>query len=187
MSDNKNLENNDTQELDENLEGSSEEILEDDVENNDDEIQKIKSENEYLKAELEKYEDKYLRLAAEYKNYQDRSKKEKLMLRQDSLIDAVSSVLPVIDDIERTLPSFSSAGEKYEKGVSMILKRISEVLKGLGVVSFGEKGEEFDPSVHNASSRIESNDDTSVVSEVYQKGYKLKDRLIRPAMVQVKG
>ena len=121
MSDNKNLDNNDTQELDENLDGSSEEILEDDVDNNNDEFQKIKSENEYLKAELEKYEDKYLRLAAEYKNYQDRSKKEKLMLRQDSLIDAVSSVLPVIDDIERTLPSFSSAGEKYEKGVSMIL------------------------------------------------------------------
>ena len=163
-------------------------------EDNLDEDQDVESENESLKNELEKaksdldsFNDKYLRLAAEYKNYQDRSEREKSNIRQDSLIDAVSSILPIIDDIERTLPSFSDAGEKYEKGVSMILKRVSECLKNLGVEEFGEKGEEFDPNIHNASSKIESDEEISVISEVYQKGYKIKNKLIRPAMVQVRG
>lgn len=180
MHQNDDLENNETEKQND---SSDEEILKE----NDDELEKIKSENESLKNELESYKDKYLRLAAEYKNYQERSKKEKLRIRENSLVDIVSSVLPIIDDIERTLPSFASAGEKYEKGVSMILKRVSDILTSLGVTSFGEKGDEFDPSIHNASSKIESDNDTATVSEVYQKGYTLKDTLIRPAMVQVKG
>lgn len=167
-----------------------------DQENEDssDEDQNMESENELLKNELKKaksdldsFNDRYLRLAAEYKNYKDRSEKEKSNIRQDSLIDAVSSILPIIDDIERTLPSFSDAGEKYEKGVSMILKRISDCLKNLGVEEFGQKGEEFDPNIHNASSKIESDEEVSVISEVYQKGYKIQNKLIRPAMVQVRG
>jgi len=182
MHKNDNLENNELEK--DNIENSSDEEL---LENNNDELKIIKSENESLKNELEIYKDKYLRLAAEYKNYQERSKKEKLRIRENSLVDIVSSVLPIIDDIERTLPSFSSAGEKYEKGVSMILKRVSDILTSLGVTSFGEKGDEFDPSIHNASSKIESDSDTATISEVYQKGYTLKDTLIRPAMVQVKG
>ena len=159
-----------------------------------DEDKDIESENESLKIELEKaksdldsFNDKYLRLAAEYKNYKERSEKEKSNIRQDSLVDAVSSILPIIDDIERTLPSFSNAGEKYEKGVSMILKRTSDCLKNLGVEEFGKKGDEFDPNIHSASSKIESDEDISVISEVYQKGYKIQNKLIRPAMVQVRG
>ena len=99
----------------------------------------------------------------------------------------MSSILPIVDDIERTLPSFADAGEKYEKGLQMILKRISSSLKSLGVESFGEKGEEFDPSIHNASSKLDSDDEKVIISEVYQKGYKIQGKLIRPAMVQVKG
>ena len=150
-------------------------------------LKKLESENDSLKKEVKEMNEKYLRLAAEYKNYQERSKREKLEIRKDSLVDAVSSVLPIIDDIERTLPSFFDAGEKYEKGVKMILKRVSDSLQGLGVESFGEKGEEFDPSVHNASSKIESDNDKVTISEVYQKGYKVHGKLIRPAMVQVIG
>lgn len=171
------------------IENSSENLEISSDENQEDSscLEELKSENENLKKEISKLNDKYLRLAAEYKNYQERSKKEKMNIRRDSLMDSVSSILPIIDDIERTLPSFSEAGEKYEKGVSMILKRLDSCLKSLDVESFGKKGDEFDPSIHNASSKIESDDDKTVISEVYQKGYKIKDKLVRPAMVQVKG
>ena len=172
-------------------EPSEDEITEQNIEKS--EIENLKTQNDLLKQELADLNNKYLRLAAEYKNYQERSKKEKLSIRTYSLIEAVSSILPIIDDIERTLPSFAKAGEEYEKGLNMILKRTSEALKKLGVESFGEKGEEFNPSIHNASSKIESDENqgedkekSTVISEVYQKGYKINEKLIRPAMVQVK-
>lgn len=175
-------------EVDNTVENDQDENLEDDTEfSEEDELENIRSENESLKKEIKNVNDKYLRLAAEYKNYQERSKKEKLSIRIDSLVDAVSSILPIVDDIERTLPSFADAGEKYEKGLQMIIKRISSSLKSLGVESFGEKGEEFDPSIHNASSKLDSDDEKVIISEVYQKGYKIQGKLIRPAMVQVKG
>ena len=134
-------------------ETGEDEINEDEIESK--ETEKLKTQNDLLKQELSDLNNKYLRLAAEYKNYQERSKKEKSSIRSYSLIEAVSAILPIIDDIERTLPSFSKAGEEYEKGLNMILKRTSEALKKLGVESFGEKGEEFNPSIHNASSKIE--------------------------------
>ena len=190
-------ENSSEEEIEENIEevqrqeSSEDEIAKENIEKS--EIENLKIQNDLLKQELADLNNKYLRLAAEYKNYQERSKKEKLSIRTYSLIEAVSSILPIIDDIERTLPSFSKAGEEYEKGLNMILKRTSEALKKLGVESFGEKGEEFDPSIHNASSKIESDENqyedketSTVISEVYQKGYKINEKLIRPAMVQVK-
>ena len=184
-----NIENekNESENNEDSLEFENEDDYDESSEETHDNLEKIQSENESLKEELSKFNDKYLRLAAEYKNYQERSRKEKMSIRRDSLIDAVSSVLPIIDDIERTLPSFSEAGEKYAKGVSMILKRVDGCLKSLEVESFGEVGEEFDPSIHNASSKIESDDEKTVISAVYQKGYRIKDKLVRPAMVQVKG
>jgi len=149
------------------------------------EIDDLKSKNKELEDQLNNVNDKYIRLAAEFKNYQERSKKEKLRIHSDSMIDAVSSIIPIIDDIERVLPSFLDMEEKYSKGVSMILKKTHESLKKLGVETFGEKGEEFDPSIHNASSRIDGDGERTVISDVYQKGYKIHDKLIRPAMVQV--
>ena len=181
-----NDENLSEEEIEEETETSEDEIIEDEIENK--ETEELKTQNDLLKQELSDLNNKYLRLAAEYKNYQERSKKEKSSIRIYSLIEAVSAILPIIDDIERTLPSFSKAGEEYEKGLNMILKRTSEALKKLGVESFGEKGEEFNPSIHNASSKIESDEEeNTVISEVYQKGYKINEKLIRPAVDQVKG
>ena len=190
-------ENLSEEEIEENMEevqeqeSNEDEVTEENIEKS--EIEDLKTQNDLLKQELADLNNKYLRLAAEYKNYQERSKKEKLSIRTYSLIEAVSSILPIIDDIERTLPSFAKAGEEYEKGLNMILKRTSEALKKLGVESFGEKGEEFNPSIHNASSKIESDENqgedkekSTVISEVYQKGYKINEKLIRPAMVQVR-
>lgn len=160
-----------------------------DDEDNEDEFDlgKLKDENESLSKEVAQLKDKYLRLAAEYKNYQERSKKEKIRIHSDSVFDVVSVLIPTIDDIERTLPLFLEMEEKYSKGVNMILRKMHDSLKSLGVESFGKIGEEFDPSIHNASSKIDGDGDKTVISEVYQKGYKIKDKLIRPAMVQVSG
>lgn len=151
----------------------------------DEKFNELKSENSRLSEELKVMNDKYMRLAAEFKNYQERNKKEKLQIHSNAMIDAVSSLIPIIDDIERILPSFLDMEEKYSKGVNMILKKTHESLKKLGIESFGDKGDEFDPSIHNASSKIDGDGDKTVISEVYQKGYKIHDKLIRPAMVQV--
>lgn len=181
MDENENLDEKDTKCDETDVENEDKEDKEDSIEN-------LKTENDLLKQELSDLNDRYLRLAAEYRNYQERSKKEKFNISTHALIDSVSAILPIIDDIERTLPSFAEAGEEYEKGLNMILKRISEALRRLGVESFGEKGDEFDPGIHNASSKIESDsEENAVISEVYQKGYKIKEKLVRPAMVQVKG
>ena len=158
-----------------------------DLEDNIGEDEDLVEENEKLKKEIKELTDKYLRLAAEFKNYQERNKKEKVRIRTDSLIDAVSSILPIIDDIERTFPMFAEMDEKYSKGLDMIIRKIHDSLKNLGVESVGNVGDEFDPSIHNASSKIDGDGDKTVISEVYQKGYKLSGKLIRPAMVQVAG
>lgn len=165
------------------------ENLEDETSTDNSEIDALKTENEELSEKILALNDKYLRLAAEYKNYQERSKKEKIRIHSDSIIDVVSLLLPTIDDIERTLPMFSEMEEKYSKGVNMILKKMHDSLKKLGVESFGDVGDEFDPSIHNASSKSEEtrDDGKTVISEVYQKGYKIGGRLIRAAMVQVSG
>ena len=157
------------------------------VEDNNEQSDKLKLENAKLSDELKIMNDKYMRLAAEFKNFQERSKREKLQIHSNAMIDAVSSIIPIIDDIERVLPSFLDMEEKYSKGVSMILKKTHESLKKLGIESFGDKGDEFDPSIHNASSKVDGDGDKTIISEVYQKGYKIHDKLIRPAMVQVSG
>ena len=173
---------------DNNNENNNDDIIEEDNENDvDEKFSELESENKKLKDELGIIKDKFIRLAAEFKNYQERSKKEKLQIHSNAMIDAVSSIIPIIDDIERVLPSFLDMEEKYSKGVSMILKKTHESLNKLGIESFGEKGDEFDPSIHNASSKIDGDGDKTVISEVYQKGYKIHDKLIRPAMVQVSG
>ncbi len=153
------------------------------------EIESLRGENEKLSKKILELNDKYLRLAAEYKNYQERSKKEKIRIHSDAVSEVVSVLLPTVDDIERTLPMFSEMEEKYSKGVNMILKKMHDSLKKLGVESFGEVGDEFDPSIHNASSKSDesSDDGKTVISDVYQKGYKIGGRLIRAAMVQVSG
>lgn len=170
-------------------EPQEDEDIEEDTSCDSSEVETLKTENEELSRKILELNDKYLRLAAEYKNYQERSKKEKIRIHSDAISDVVSVLLPTVDDIERTLPMFSEMEEKYSKGVNMILKKMHDSLKKLGVESFGEIGDEFDPSIHNASSKSDesSDDGKTIISDVYQKGYKIGGRLIRAAMVQVSG
>lgn len=148
------------------------------------ETEKIKKELEETAAKLAETEDKYLRTAAEYDNFRRRSKEEKIGIYADAKADAVKELLPLIDNLERA-KGYTSA-EKVAEGLEMILGTLPDILSKMGIEEFGEKGEAFDPNLHNAVMHVE--DETlgeGVITDVFQKGYKIGDKIIRYAMVQV--
>ena len=143
-------------------------------------------------AEVNPFEEKYnaehdahLRLAAEYDNFRKRTIKEKEASYSNGKADAVAKMLPVYDNLERALnqPTEDAA---YKKGVEMTMTELVKIFTGLGVEIFGEKGDQFDPNLHNAVMHI---DDESVeentIAMVFQKGFKIGDKVVRFAMVQV--
>lgn len=129
--------------------------------------------------------DKYLRLLAEYDNFRKRSIKERLDASADATAKAALEIISVIDNFERAMAADCS-DEGYKKGVEMIYGQFTEVIKKLGVEEIEALGKEFDPNLHNAVSQVEDeNFGENTVSQVYQKGYKLGDKVIRTAMVVV--
>ena len=129
--------------------------------------------------------DSYLRLAADYDNFRKRNTKEKEMLYSAGKADAVEKLLPVYDNLERALNQ-STADEAYKKGVEMTMTQLVGILTGLGVEIFGEVGDAFDPNIHNAVMHTEDeNLGENVISQVFQKGFKLGEKIVRFAMVQV--
>ncbi len=148
------------------------------------EIKKLKAELEKTQNELAAANDKYLRMIAEYDNFRKRSAKEREGVYGDAYADALSAIIPVIDNLERAL-SFSE-GEALTEGVKMTLKQFEDALTRLGVESFGVRGEDFDPRYHNAVMQAEDPEmESGKISEVFQKGYKKGDKIIRDAMVKV--
>lgn len=140
---------------------------------------------EELNKKLLEANDKLLRTVAEYDNFRKRSVKEKEAIYSDSKTDIIGKILPVIDNFERAA-SADSDPENYKKGIDMTVKQLLEVFSSLGVEAFGEKGEEFDPNIHNGVMHIDDeNLGENVISEVYIKGYKMGDRVIRHATVIV--
>ena len=143
------------------------------------------SEAEQLRQELAEEKDRYLRLAAEYDNFRKRSQKERESLYTDLRAETVSKFLPVYDNLERAL-SQPTADEAYKKGVEMTMTGLVEIMQKLGVTAFGETGEVFDPSRHNAVMHIEDESlDENVIVEVFQKGFSIEDKVVRFAMVKV--
>ena len=129
--------------------------------------------------------DAYLRLAADYDNFRKRTAKEKEQLYGSGKADAVEKLLPVYDNLERALnqPTEDAA---YKKGVEMTMTQLVSILNGLGVEIFGAEGETFDPNIHNAVMHIEDeNTAENTITQVFQKGFKLGDKIVRFAMVQV--
>ena len=129
--------------------------------------------------------DAHLRLAAEYDNYRKRTLKEKESSYLNGKSDAVEKLLPVYDNLERALnqPTEDAA---YKKGVEMTMNELVKIFAGLGVEIFGQAGEEFNPELHNAVMHTE--DETlgeNVISQVFQKGFKIGEKIVRFAMVQV--
>lgn len=160
-----------------------EEILEE--ETAAEEVNPLQAEVETLKAQLAQQEDKYLRLAAEYENYRRRTTKEKEAIWSDAKGDAAASFLPVYDNLERALKQ-ETADEAYKKGVEMTMNQLKTVLEKLGITEIPAMGQTFDPNLHNAVMHIENEElGENVVSEVFQAGFQLGEKVIRFAMVQV--
>ena len=160
-----------------------EEILEEEVAA--EEVNPLQAEVEALKAQLAQQEDKYLRLAAEYENYRRRTTKEKEAIWSDAKGDAASAFLPVYDNLERALKQ-ETADEAYKKGVEMTMNQLKTVLEKLGITEIPALGQTFDPNLHNAVMHIENKElGENVVSEVFQAGFQLGEKVIRFAMVQV--
>ena len=129
--------------------------------------------------------DRYLRMAAEYDNFRKRSQKERESLYTDLRAETVGKFLPVYDNLERALNQ-PTADEAYKKGVEMTMNGLVEIMQKLGVTAFGETGEVFDPSRHNAVMHIEDESlDENVIVEVFQKGFLIEDKVVRFAMVKV--
>ena len=144
----------------------------------------LEKENEKLKNETEELNDKYLRVAAEYDNFRRRSQKEKEGIYSDALSDSVKELLPLFDNLERA-SSFTES-DKLAEGLEMILKTIPDVLAKLKVECYGQKGDSFDPNLHNAIMHEENEEyGENEIVEVFQKGYKVNEKIIRYAMVKV--
>ena len=143
------------------------------------------SETEQLQKQLAAEHDQHLRLAAEYDNFRKRSRKEKEALYTDVKAETVEKFLPVFDDLERALANETS-DEAYKKGVELIMTELRKIMTGLGVEEFGEKGDAFDPNAHNAVMHIENEElGENVIAQVFQKGFRIGDKVIRHAVVQV--
>ena len=129
--------------------------------------------------------DSYLRLAADYDNFRKRTVKEKEASYGNGKADAVAKLLPVYDNLERALNQ-PTEDVAYKKGVELTMTELVKIFTGLGVEIFGEVGENFDPNLHNAVMHIESEDlGENVISQVFQKGFKIGEKVVRFAMVQV--
>lgn len=143
-------------------------------------------ETEKLTAELNEKKDQLLRVMAEYDNFRKRSQKEKEQAYGDSKASTVSEFLPVYDNFMRAMAADATDLESYKKGMEMIFNQFGETLKKIGVESFGEKGDEFDPNIHSAVMHAEDDGlPENSVAEVFSTGYKMGDRIIRPAVVKV--
>lgn len=137
----------------------------------------------------EKYQelnDRYLRIAAEYDNFRKRSAKEREQAHADTIGYAVKALLPTYDNLERALKAETSDPE-YKKGVEMTMTQLTENLKSLNVTLINaDVGTVFDPNLHNAVMHIENEElGENVISEVFQQGFQIGDKVIRHAMVQV--
>ena len=155
------------------------------------ENKKLTRENTEIKGKLDKAEkdlnettDKYMRVCAEYDNFRKRSQKEREGIYADAYSDALKEVLPVIDNLERAA-QYNEA-EKLAEGLGLILRSTKDMLSKLGVEEFGTAGDKFDPTLHNAVMHVEDDEHgEDEIVDVFQKGYKKGDKIIRHAMVKV--
>ena len=129
--------------------------------------------------------DSYLRLAADYDNFRKRTIKEKELSYGNGKADAVEKLLPVYDNLERALNQ-PTEDEAYKKGVEMTMTQLVDIFTSLGVEIFGNAGDTFDPNLHNAVMHVDDeNFGENTICQVFQKGFKLGDKIVRFAMVQV--
>jgi molecular chaperone GrpE len=149
---------------------------------------KDNSELSKLQAELEEQQQRVLRTQADFDNFRRRTQKEKEDLAKYASSLLITELLPVIDNFERALSTGTDNPEvsSYAKGVEMIFRQLEGVLKAEGLEEMNSVGQPFNPEFHQAIMQVESDEyEEGIVVEEVQKGYKLKDRVLRPAMVKV--
>jgi molecular chaperone GrpE len=152
------------------------------------EMEKLTNELDSKTKKCEEIMDALQRTAAEFDNYKKRTQKEKETIYSEAVCDVIAAFLPVMDSIERAIQSCSAeAGEQsIKEGVELVNKQMKDVMKKLGVEEIPGIGEEFDPENHNAVMHVEDESyGQNVVVEEFQKGYRLKNKVIRHSMVKV--
>ena len=144
------------------------------------------AEKEKLEKELAETKDSYMRILAEYDNYRKRTQKEKEAAYNDSKASTLALLLPVIDNFDRAIDNKTDDIESYRKGIEMTYNQLKDIFSKLEVASFGEVGEEFNPEVHNAVMTTKNPDlPENTISAVFEKGYKMGERVLRFASVQI--
>lgn len=149
-----------------------------------DETAALKEEIEDLKRQLDAQKDQYQRMLAEYANYKRRTEQEKAQLGSFVKAETLKALLPALDNLERAVDA--PAGEEYKTGVDMTIRQLEELLASQGLEAIDAKGAPFDPEIHHAVMREDADGvEPDTVTEMFQKGYKVDGRVIRPAMVKV--
>ena len=141
-----------------------------------------------LEAQLKEKSDRILRLQADFENFRRRTAKEKEELAAVITQNLLTDLLPLLDNFERAMAVEQTDGEAFQKGVEMIFTQLREVMDKHGLENIEAEGKPFDPNVHQAVMRVENPEvEDGTITQVLQKGYQAKGRVIRPAMVQVAG
>ena len=146
----------------------------------------VESELEALRAEKANYLDRLARLQAEFDNFRKRSVRDQQDFRDYALAEALKSLLPILDSLDRALKTTGVSVEDFRSGIELIDKQFHDALAKLGVEPVPAEGEVFDPNLHQAVQMVDTDEveDHRVIDEL-QRGYRIKDRLLRPAMVRV--
>ena len=149
-----------------------------------DEAAPLREEIDRLQKELAAQKDQYQRMLAEYANYKRRTEQEKEQLGSFVKAETLKALLPALDNLERAVAA--PAGDEYKTGVDMTIRQLQELLSSQGLEPIEAAGAPFDPEVHHAVMREDADGvEPDTVTEMFQKGYKVDGRVIRPAMVKV--
>lgn len=151
----------------------------------DEKLEQKESKEMVPKEDYDALDDHFKRILAEFENFKKRSKKERESLYNSILSDVVESILPILDNLENAVKA-ETKDESYKQGIELVLKQFNDVLKSKGIEEIEAEGETFDPELHEAvrSVQDETKGEKEIV-EVYRKGYKIGNKVIRHAMVSV--
>lgn len=152
-----------------------------------DSVLDMQQELDRLRRQTDEHQQRLLRAQADFDNYRKRTLKEKEDLLKYASFSIVEQLLPVIDNFERAMQASKSNNDydSLSKGLDMIIRQLGQVLEQEGVATIDAVGQPFNPEYHQAVAQVESDQGEGIVVEELQKGYKLKDRVIRPSMVKV--
>jgi len=148
-------------------------------------LEAVTAERDQLAAEKAELQDRHLRAQAEFQNSRRRAEKERMEFAEYASMEAVRTLLPILDDFERAL-QIETADREYAKGMELIEQRFAAALQKLGLEPIVSQGQPFDPHVHHAVEMVETEEapDQTILAE-FQRGYNFKGRLLRAAMVKV--